>query len=61
MKAYGHGELNTKKFTDTNFIKERINNSLDVFTDNKLKKVDIDETYPEYMQKNVEKFKKFLA
>ena len=61
MKAYGHGELNTKQFTNINYIKERINNSLDVFSDTKLKKVKIDETYPEYMQKNIEKYKKFLA
>ena len=61
MKAYGHGELNTQKFTDINYIEQRISNHMDVFSDVKLKKVDIDDTFPDYVKKNIEKFKEFIA
>ena len=61
MKAYGHGELNTKQFTDVNYIKQRINNHLDVFSNTKLKKIQIDDTFPEYIRNNLEKFKEFIA
>lgn len=61
MKAYGHGELNTKKFTDIDFIKNRIDNHLDIFSNVKLKKVEIDETFPEYLRDNLEKFRDFIA
>ena len=61
MKAYGHGELNTKKFTDIDYIKERIANQMDVFSDTKLKKIEINETYPDYLINNLIKFKDFIA
>ena len=60
MKAYGHGELNTEKFTNVKYIEERIKNHQDVFSDTKLKKVEIDETYPEYLRENLQKFKEFI-
>ena len=60
MKAYGHGELNTEKFTNVKYIEERIKNHQDVFSDTKLKKVGIDETYPEYLRENLQKFKEFI-
>ena len=61
MKAYGHGELNTQKFTDINYIKQRISDRMDVFSDVRLKKVEIDDTFPDYVKKNIEKFKEFIA
>ena len=61
MKAYGHGELNTKQFTDENYIQQRIDNHMDVFSDVKLKKVEIDESYPRYIKDNIEKFRKFIV
>ena len=61
MKAYGHGELNTQKFTDINYIEQRISNHMDVFSDVRLKKVNIDDTFPDYVRKNIEKFKEFIA
>ena len=61
MKAYGHGELNTKQFTDVKHIKQRIDNHMDVFSNVKLKKVEIDESYPRYIIENIEKFRKFIV
>ena len=61
MKAYGHGELNTKQFTDVKYIQQRIDNHFDVFSDVKLKKVEIDDSYPRYIKDNIEKFRKFIV
>ena len=61
MLAYGHGELNTEKFTNLNYIKERINNHKDIFSDTNLKKVEIDESFPRYIVENKTKFSNFLA
>jgi beta-1,4-mannosyl-glycoprotein beta-1,4-N-acetylglucosaminyltransferase len=61
MKAYGHGELNTEKFTDIDYIKKRIDSHMDVFSNTNLKKVEIDDTFPEYIRENKEKFKDFIA
>ena len=61
MKAYGHGELNTEKFTDIDYIKKRIDSHMDVFSNTNLKKVEIDDTFQEYIRENKEKFKDFIA
>ena len=61
MMAYGHGELNTKKFTDIEYIKHRIDNHKDIFSENSLQKVKLDETFPEYIIKNKDRFFKFMA
>ena len=52
MKAYGHGELNTEKFTDIDYIKKRIDSHMDVFSNTNLKKVEIDKNYPDYILSN---------
>jgi beta-1,4-mannosyl-glycoprotein beta-1,4-N-acetylglucosaminyltransferase len=61
MKAYGHGELNTEKFTDVNYIRNRIDNHMDVFSDTLLKKKEVDDSFPSYIKNNREKFKEFLV
>ena len=60
MDSYAHGELKTKKFTDINYIKKRIKNKTDIFSNNKLKKVKLDRTFPDFILKNKEKFKKII-
>ena len=60
MDSYAHGELKTKKFTDINYIKKRIKNKTDIFSNNKLKKVKLDKTFPDFILKNKEKFKKII-
>ena len=61
MKAYGHGELNTEKFTNVEYIQDRISKHRDVFSDVKLKKVEIDNSFPDYLVKNKDKFINFIA
>ena len=59
MQSYAHGELNIDKFKDTSYIKDRISNFKDIFSDGPLKKVEIDETFPEYILKK-KKFQEFI-
>ena len=60
MKAYGHGELNTEKFTNVNYIREKIESQKDFISDTPLTKVELDETFPEYIINNKKKFEQFL-
>ena len=55
MQAYGHAELNTVKFTNVNYIENRIKNHKDVFSDTLLKRIEIDDTFPDYIVKNKKK------
>jgi len=61
MQAYGHAELNTVKFTNVNYIENRIKNHKDVFSDTLLKRIEIDDTFPDYIVKNKKKFEKFIV
>ena len=59
--AYSHQEYNTKEFTDVNLIKKKISLGEDLFERGiKYKKIIIDETFPEYIIKNKEKFKDWI-
>ena len=49
-------------FTDTNLIKRKISQGEDLFQRNiKYKKITIDNTFPEYIIKNKEKFKDWIV
>ena len=53
IKSYSHGEFNTKDNVDIKKINEKIKNNIDVFNRGfSLKKVNIDETFPDYIIKN---------
>ena len=53
IKSYAHQEYNKEMFSNINAIKERIDNNRDLLErDYKYKKIDIDETFPEYIIKN---------
>ena len=59
IKSYSHGEFNDDKLTIEN-IEKRIIKSEDIFNRGfKLKKIDLDGDYPEYILKNKEKFLKW--
>ncbi|MDC1212616.1 hypothetical protein N8016_02350 [Pelagibacteraceae bacterium] len=60
--SYSHQEYNMDKFTNIEQIKNQISKGKDLFHRNiKYKKVDIDKTFPNYIVKNKEKFKKWIA
>jgi beta-1,4-mannosyl-glycoprotein beta-1,4-N-acetylglucosaminyltransferase len=60
MKSYAHGELNIEKFTNVDFIKEKIEKKIDIFSNGQLTKVELDETFPDYILNNKEKFKDII-
>ena len=61
ITSYSHQEYNTKKFTDLDHIKDKISKGEDLFDRNiKYQKIKIDETFPEYIIKNKDKFKNWV-
>ena len=60
MNSYAHGELVNEKLTDLNFIKQRIENKIDIFSDDKLIKLNIDSSFPKYLLKNKKKFEHLI-
>ena len=57
IKSYSHGEFNTSENTNEENIKKKILNNLDIFDRGyKLKKIDIDRSFPDYIFSN----RKFL-
>ena len=53
IKSYAHQEYNKEIFSNIDAIKERIDNKRDLLErDYIYKKIDIDETFPEYIIKN---------
>ena len=61
IKSYSHGEFNTSEIINEDKIQEKIIKGLDIFNRGfKLKKIDIDNSYPEYIRKNKLKLKDWI-
>tara|TARA_B100000035_G_C21014372_1_gene561066 strand:+ start:543 stop:1352 length:810 start_codon:yes stop_codon:yes gene_type:complete len=61
IKTFPHKEYDIEKFTNIENIKKRINNMEDLFDRGyKFEKISIDQTYPEYVKKNIELFRDYL-
>ena len=61
IKSFSHGEYNDLRFINKNLIEKKINSGIDIFDRNiEYKKIDIDETFPEYILSNIEQFKKWI-
>ena len=61
LKTFAHSEFADKKFSSINIIEKKINNQIDLFERNhKYEKVEVDDTFPEYIRNNIKKFKKFI-
>tara|TARA_B100000963_G_scaffold25588_1_gene19179 strand:- start:8678 stop:9481 length:804 start_codon:yes stop_codon:yes gene_type:complete len=61
IKAYSHGEFNTKENTNEDRIKEKIINNEDIFGRGfELKKIDIDQSFPEYILRNKGRLKDWI-
>ena len=59
--SYAHQEFNNSKFTDIKFIENQISKGEDLFQrDIKYEKIDIDDTFPDYIVKNKDKFKVWI-
>ena len=56
MKSFSHGEFYKENFNEKH-IEEKILNNEDIFgRGNKLKKINLDDSYPDYIIKNKDKF-----
>ena len=61
IENMAHTEFNKEEFKSVSFIKNNIKNLKDPFNRNlNLKKTKIDETYPEFIQKNKNMFKDWI-
>ena len=62
IKSFAHGEFNTANTSDEENIKLKIEKEEDIFDRGyKIKKVEIDSSFPKYIFKNKEKLKKWIA
>ena len=53
IKSYSHGEFNTEDNTDIEKINHKISNNLDIFNrGHELKKITIDDSFPDYIFEN---------
>ena len=61
IKSFSHGEFNDPSLINENNVREKIMKGIDIFNRNiEYKKVEIDNSFPEYIQNNVEKFKEWI-
>ena len=61
IKSFAHGEFNNSDLTDENKIKEKIMMNQDIFNrGHKLKKVEIDSSFPDYIVNNLDLFKNWI-
>ena len=61
IKSFAHGEFNVKEFSDEEKIQIKIKNNEDIFERGyKIKKIEIDESYPKYIIDNKEKLKEWI-
>jgi len=61
LKTFAHSEFADEKFSSIISIENNINKQTDLFgRGHKYKKIEIDNTFPAYLLKNYEKYKKFI-
>ena len=61
IKSYSHGEFNTEENTNEINIEKKIKNNQDIFGRGfSLKKIVIDESFPDYILRNKEKLKNWI-
>ena len=61
LKSFAHTEFSSKEFSNYKIIERNIINKKDLFKrGHTYKKVDLDETFPEYLIKNKKRYKKFI-
>ncbi len=62
IKSYSHGEFNTKQNTDEQKIKQKIIDNEDIFDRGfRIKKIKIDNSFPDYIVKNQKDLKDWIA
>ena len=61
LKTFAHTEFADEKYSSIKTIEKKIKNKIDLFGRNHIyEKINLDETFPEYLKNNIKKFKKFI-
>tara|TARA_B100001093_G_scaffold512119_1_gene581387 strand:- start:691 stop:1503 length:813 start_codon:yes stop_codon:yes gene_type:complete len=61
LRTFAHSEFSDKSYSDVEIIKSKIEKKIDLFKrGHKYEKVKIDNSYPEYLVINYEKYKSFI-
>ena len=61
LKTFAHSEFSDDKFASINIIENNIKDKMDLFKRGHIyKKVEIDDTFPNYLKDNLIKFDKFI-
>ena len=61
LKTFAHSEFATENYSSPSTIKQKIDERMDLFGRGHVyKKIKIDDTFPEYLKNNLEKFKKYI-
>ena len=61
LKVFPHQEFNSSEFSNIDAIKKKISNLEDLFArGHQYKKIEINQSYPEYLIKNLEKYKNYI-
>ena len=62
LKTFAHSEFSSPNFSDVNIIRNKIRDKVDLFNrGHKYLKVDIDNTFPEYIIVNKDYYQKWLV
>lgn len=61
LKSFSHSEYNTQKYTDKEYIKQKVESGESLWGEGKFKKIPIDQTFPNYLYNNQEEFKSLIA
>ena len=61
LKTFAHNEFAGEEYSNVEVIKKKIDQRKDLFNrGHKLERVDIDETYPDYIIQNMRELNKFI-
>ena len=61
LKTFAHSEFADEKYSSIQTIENKIQNRIDLFGRNHIyEKINLDETFPEYLKNNIKKFEKFI-
>ncbi len=61
LKTFAHSEFSEKKFSDVDTIKNKIEKKIDLFQrGHQYEKIELDDSFPEYLVSNYEKYRLFI-
>ena len=62
LKTFAHTEFNSKEFYSVENIRNKIDKKIDLFNrGHNYRVVEIDDRFPEYLQKNKEKYRSYIT